>query len=52
MIDLDKMPEEVYNTIIENYESQPKKTNMKILNYLITRRCNQLVECTGDFKNG
>ena len=52
MINLDKIPENIYNEIIHKYESQPKKTNMKILNYLITRRCSQLVECVGDFKNG
>ncbi len=52
MINLDKIPENIYSEIINNYESQPKKTNMKILNYLITRRCSQLVECVGDFKNG
>ncbi len=51
MIDLDKMPENIYDEIIQNYENQPKKTNMKILNYLVTRRCNQLIESVGDFTN-
>ena len=49
MIDLDKMPENIYDEIIQNYENQPKKTNMKILNYLVTRRCNPIVDLSQIF---
>lgn len=49
MIDLDSIPEEISNGIIETYQNFDKKGNNKVLNYLIKKRCNQLINCVDDF---
>jgi len=47
MIDLTYIPEEIKSQIIHAYETCKLKTN--ILNYLIAKRCNNLLECAEEF---
>lgn len=49
MIDLDCIPTDIADNITNKYNSQQGKTNMKVLNYLITKRCSLLVESAKDF---
>ena len=49
MIDLDCIPVDIRENIINKYKLQQGKKNNKILNYLITQRMNMLVESAGDF---
>lgn len=49
LIDLSKIPQDKKTEIINTFESV--KTNSNILNYLITKRCTQLIECAEEFKS-
>ena len=49
MIDLSQIPENIKSNIIEEYNAKQVKPNGKVLNYLITRRCSQLVACAEEF---
>lgn len=49
MIDLDCIPVDIRDNIMNKYKSQQGKSNMKVLNYLITKRCSLLVESAKDF---
>lgn len=51
LIDLTETPEHIKNEIINNYERQGNRSEnkKKVLNYLITNRCRQLIEVLGDF---
>jgi hypothetical protein len=49
MIDLSQIPEDVVSRIKEEYNKKKVKPNGKVLNYLITRRCSQLVACAEEF---
>ena len=49
MIDLDCIPIDIRDNIMDKYKSQQGKKNNKILNYLITKRCNMLVESASEF---
>jgi 5'-3' exonuclease len=49
MIDLSQIPEDVSSRIREEYDKKEVKPNGKVLNYLITRRCSQLVACAEEF---
>lgn len=49
MIDLSQIPEDVTSRIREEYAKKEVKPNGKVLNYLITRRCSQLVGCAEEF---
>jgi hypothetical protein len=49
MIDLSMIPNDVKKSILDKIANTPKKGNSKVLNYLVTSRCNLLVECVGDF---
>ena len=49
MIDLDCIPIDLRENIMNKYNSQKGKKNNKILNYLITQRMNMLVESASDF---
>jgi hypothetical protein len=49
VIDLDCIPEDIQTNIMDKYKSQQGKTNNKVLNYLITKRCSLLVESAKDF---
>ena len=52
LIDLFDIPEDVKESIINNYNGQIKTPNMKVLNYLIKKRCNNLIEVVEEFYNG
>jgi len=52
LIDLTDIPEDVQQNIINNFNGQTKTPNMKVLNYLIKKRCNNLIEVVEEFYNG
>ena len=52
LIDLTDIPETIQETIINNFNGQTKTPNMKVLNYLIKKRCNHLIEVVEEFYNG
>jgi 5'-3' exonuclease len=47
LIDLSKVPQDKKDLIINTFDSV--KTNSTILNYLISKRCTQLIECAEEF---
>jgi hypothetical protein len=49
MIDLTQIPEDLINSINEEYARKSAKNNSKVLNYLISKRCNQLVGSAEEF---
>ena len=49
MIDLSRIPEDVKLRIKNEYAERQVKPNNKVLNYLISRRCSQLVACAEEF---
>jgi len=49
VIDLEEIPEEVTAKILDKYNAIKSTPNMKVLNYLIVNRLNNLVESVGDF---
>jgi len=49
MIDLHEIPEDLYKTIIDTFEAYKPAPKMKVLNYLIKKRCKLLIECTEEF---
>ena len=49
MIDLDCIPADIQENIMNKYKSQQGKSNNKVLNYLITKRCSLLVESANEF---
>ena len=52
LIDLNEIPEDIYNNIINTYDGQKPAMKMKVLNYLIKKRCNNLIEVVEEFYNG
>ena len=52
LIDLNDIPEEVQSPIINTFIEQPLAMKMKVLNYLIKKRCNRLIEVVEEFYNG
>ena len=52
LIDLTDIPEDIQESIINNFNGQAKTPNMKVLNYLIKKRCNNLIEVVYEFYNG
>ena len=52
LIDLTEVPEELQEKIINTYNGQKPAMKMKVLNYLIKKRCNQLIEVVEEFYNG
>lgn len=52
LIDLTEVPEELQTQIINTFEEQKVPMKMKVLNYLIKKRCNQLIEVVEEFYNG
>ncbi len=52
LIDLSKIPEHIYNSIIQEFDSQKPAMKMKVLNYLIKKRCKNLIEVVEEFYNG
>jgi len=51
LIDLTKIPESIQESIINTYDNQKLPMRMKVLNYLIKKRCNNLIECVEEFYN-
>ena len=52
LIDLTDIPENLQEFIINNFNEQAKTPNIKVLNYLIKKRCNHLIEVVEEFYNG
>lgn len=52
LIDLTQIPEDVHENIINTFNGQSIAPRMKVLNYLITKRCTHLVEVVEEFYNG
>ena len=52
LIDLSEIPTHIYNSIIQEYDSQIPAMRMKVLNYLIKKRCKNLIEVVEEFYNG
>ena len=52
LIDLAEIPEEVQTSIITTFNGQKPAMRMKVLNYLIKKRCNNLIEVVEEFYNG
>ena len=50
VIDLDCIPKDITNTIKSEVGNEASKPKKNILNYLITKRCNMLVEAAQDFQ--
>lgn len=49
VIDLSYIPEEVTQSILDEYHKQPEVQNSKILSYLISHKCKMLIGCAADF---
>jgi hypothetical protein len=52
LIDLEEIPVDLSQTIINNFVEQKPAMRMKVLNYLIKNRLKNLVECAEEFYNG
>jgi hypothetical protein len=52
LIDLTQIPEDIQQNIINNFNEQKPAMKMKVLNYLIKKRCNNLIEVVEEFYNG
>tara|TARA_B100000131_G_scaffold297213_1_gene315746 strand:+ start:876 stop:1733 length:858 start_codon:yes stop_codon:yes gene_type:complete len=52
LIDLAEIPEDIQESIINNFNSQSIAPRLKVLNYLIKKRCNYLIENVEEFYNG
>jgi hypothetical protein len=52
LIDLEEIPEHLQNTIINTFDKQTPALKMKVLNYLIKKRCTNLIEVVEEFYNG
>tara|TARA_R110000744_G_scaffold149450_8_gene262613 strand:+ start:694 stop:1554 length:861 start_codon:yes stop_codon:yes gene_type:complete len=51
LIDLGEIPKPVYEKIINTFDNTKKPMQMKVLNYLIKKRCSLLIECVEEFYN-
>lgn len=51
LIDFDFIPENIETSILESYEEQKGKKSKGVLNYLIAKRCNMLIEAAADFQS-
>lgn len=49
LIDLSEIPKDIYNNIVNEYETQKPASKLKVLNYLIKKRCKLLIESVQDF---
>tara|TARA_R110000796_G_scaffold59849_3_gene138196 strand:+ start:4857 stop:5720 length:864 start_codon:yes stop_codon:yes gene_type:complete len=49
LIDLSYIPEEIKSKIIHTFETQKPAMKMRVLNYLIKKRCKLLIECVEEF---
>lgn len=51
LIDLTQVPEDLQETIINTFNEQKPANRMKVLNYLIKKRCKMLIEVVEEFYN-
>ena len=51
LIDLTQVPEDLKETIINTFNEQKPAHRMKVLNYLIKKRCKMLIEVVEEFYN-
>jgi len=49
LIDLEYIPEKIKKVIIDGHNASIAKNNSKVLNYLISKRCNLLIGCASEF---
>lgn len=49
LIDLSKIPEDVHNSIMEEYKNQQGKTRKNLMNYFIKAKLRNLMSSIGDF---
>lgn len=49
LIDLSYIPERISKMILDGHNASPQKGNAKVLNYLISKRCNLLIGCASEF---
>ena len=52
LIDLNEIPNDIYNNIVNDFNEQKPAHRMKVLNYLIKKRCKHLIESVEEFYNG
>jgi 5'-3' exonuclease len=52
LIDLADIPEDIQKNIINTFNGQKPPMRMKVLNYLIKKRCTNLIEVVEEFYNG
>lgn len=52
LIDLSDIPEDIQKNIINTFNGQKPPMRMKVLNYLIKKRCTNLIEVVEEFYNG
>ena len=52
LIDLHEIPSDRFKSVIDNYDNQKPAMRMKVLNYLIKKRCHNLIESVEEFYNG
>ena len=52
LIDLSEIPEDTQQSIINNFNGQKVAPRMRVLNYLIKKRCTNLIEVVEEFYNG
>lgn len=52
LIDFEYIPEAIQKNIINTFNETKPAPRMKVLTYLINKRCNQLIECVEEFYNG
>ena len=52
LIDPNEIPNDIYNNIVNTYDDQKPAMKMRVLNYLIKKRCNNLIEVVEEFYNG
>lgn len=52
LIDLSEIPEDTQQSIINNFNDQKVAPRMRVLNYLIKKRCTNLIEVVEEFYNG
>lgn len=52
LIDLDEIPDTIKEVIINTFDNQKPAMKMKVLNYLVKKRCTNLIEVAEEFYNG
>lgn len=49
LIDLSEIPKDIYDNIVNEYETQKPASKLKVLNFLVKKRCKLLIESVQDF---